>query len=599
VSLENVQVHFVDSMEEVASFKRWLGERRPGSMIGCDTESTGLNKQTDYARTVQFGDAEHGWTIPVEDWKGVIKEVIGKFEGTYVGHNWPFDDAMLANAGITPPPQSKIHDTRMMHHPLEPTFSTALKPLASRYVDPRAGAAQTDLDEAIAQHGWDGIPLDFPPYWVYASLDPVITVQLHDVLRPRVDAQCPKAYDLELATSWVTHRMERYGAHVDRPYAVKAQAEFEDYIERASDWCRAEYGISAGSNQGVIDVLVSEGYDFTKRTPGGSLALDKEVLAGIDHPLARTVLQRRQLQKLSKSYLGHLIGEADSDDLIHCSMNSIGARTGRKTIKNPALQTLPRWSEDNRAAITIRNCFSARPGHTLLMCDFDQIEMRILAYLSKDPGLLAAFHAERDFFIDMACRLFDVEDMAKSDPRRSLTKNSSYAKVYMSGIAKLAVTAGVSEGAAAKFMKTFDEMFSGVSTFISETMEEAMGAVQTEGVAAVYSPLTGRRHTADKYKEYAIVNYKIQGTAAEIFKMKILEIDAAGMGQWLSLPVHDEVIMDVPNEHVPDVVQALGQIMNDNQIIAPVPVSASVSYGQRWGSKRSWDLDEWRASLAS
>lgn len=90
MSLEHVQVHLVDSTSDVADFMRWLGERRPSGEIGCDTESTGLSKQTDYARTVQFGDEQHGWTIPVEYWKGLVREVFGKFEGNYVGHNFPF-----------------------------------------------------------------------------------------------------------------------------------------------------------------------------------------------------------------------------------------------------------------------------------------------------------------------------------------------------------------------------------------------------------------------------------------------------------------------------------------------------------------------------
>lgn len=90
MSLDDVQVHLVDSTEDVAEFMRWLGERRPDNEIGCDTESTGLSKQTDKLRTVQFGDARHGWTIPVEDWRGLVKEVFRKFDGNYVGHNFPF-----------------------------------------------------------------------------------------------------------------------------------------------------------------------------------------------------------------------------------------------------------------------------------------------------------------------------------------------------------------------------------------------------------------------------------------------------------------------------------------------------------------------------
>ena len=597
MSLNDVQVHLVDSTEDVMEFMRWLGERRPDNEIGWDTESTGLSKDTDVIRTVQFGDARHGWTIPVEDWKGVIKEVFRKFDGTFVGHNAPFDWMMCKNGGIEPPPRDRIHDTRMMHHPLESTYSTALKNLAARYVDPRAAAAQKDLDDAIKVYGWDGIPVTFQPYWVYAALDPVLTKRVKDAIYPRVQAECPKAYDLELAVSWVTNDIERYGIHVDAEYTQAALGKFENFVQQSGNWVKDNYGVSAGSNPGVIKALIAEGFEFTKTTKSGAAALDKEVLAGIEHPLAATVLKRRQLQKLAQTYLRHFIDQRDVNDLIHCSINSVGARTGRMSVQHPALQTLPRRSDKNEAAITVRNCISARPGHTLLMCDFDQIEMRILAYLSKDPAMLEAFLAPQDFFTSMACTLYGLDSMKKSDPRRQTTKNASYAKSYGSGITKFALTAGIPEAEAKIFMANFDATYPGIPTFISDVNRIVMERARSEGEAYVRSPLTGRKHVSEPRKEYALVNYLIQGLAAEIFKMKVLEIDASGMGQWLTMLVHDEVVLDVPNQHVPDAVHMLEKIMNDDVALAPVPVSASVSFGQRWGSKSDWDLDKWTESL--
>lgn len=597
IDVSAVRVTLVETMDDACALLSWLGQRRPANKIGCDTESTGLNKQTDYARTVQFGDQTHGWTIPVEDWKGLVKEVFAKFDGEIIGHNFPFDEAMLRNAGIAPPPRVRVHDTRPMHHALESTYSTALKNLASRYVDPRASAPQSDLDDAIKRYGWAGVPVNFTPYWVYAAMDPVWTVALDDVIRPRMLVDCPRAYELELATSWVTNDIERYGIHVDKVYAEQSFTEFMRFVEESAEWCKTTYGVSPGSNQAVVDALHDAGFTITKTTATGRAALDKEVLEGIDHPLAQTVLRRRQLQKLAKTYLRHFIDEADADDLIHCSINSIGARTGRMSVQNPALQTLPRRSEKNSAAITIRNCITARPGHTLLMCDFDQIEMRILAYLSRDPGMLAAFTSGDDFFTGMACQLFGLSSMKKKDPRRQITKNGCYAKVYGAGVPKFARTAGVTTAEASDFMQSFDEMFSSVSKFITNVQTRAMQRFADEGVPYVRSPMTQRRHIADVGKEYALVNYLIQGFAAEVFKTKVLEIDAAGMGQWLTMLVHDEVVMDVPNEHVEEAVYTLGRIMNDMRIVAPVPVTASVSFGSRWGEKSDWDPDAWRATV--
>lgn len=600
MSLDNVQVHLIETMEDVADFKEWLGRSRPRNAISFDTESTGLNKQTDTVRLIQFGDADHGWAMSFQAWRGVAEDVFRRFDGMFDTANGSFDLSMCRNMSMSMPDTSRFNDVRAMTHPLDGTQSTKLKSLATRLVDARAADAQTDLKQAISTYGWDGVPIDFPPYWIYAAQDCVLTTQVTDVLLPRVQAECPQAYDLELATMWVTDRMEHYGAHVDQAYVKRAADEFEQFIEAAGKWCKDAYGVSAGSSQQVVNALIAEGHDFTERTATGLFKLDKDVLESINHPLAQTVLKRRQVEKLAKSYLRHFSEEADGDGLIHCSINTIGARTGRMSITNPALQTLPRFNTRNTAANTVRNCISARPGHTLLMCDFDQIEMRVLAYLSKDQGMRDAFLSDRDFFIAMACQIYGLDDMKKSDERRNLTKGTSYGKVYGAGIQKLAETAGVEFMEAKRFMDKFDSNFPGISTYIDSLMQTAQENRLIHGVPCVFSPLTGRRHVGDRMKEYALTNYMIQGLAAELFKTKLLEIDASGLGQWLMLPVHDEVILDVPHEHVPHAVRTLEEIMNDVEMIAPIPVTASVSYGLRWGSKTDWqDERTWRDLLVT
>jgi DNA polymerase-1 len=585
-------------MEDVADFREWLGRRRPRNAISFDTESTGLNKQTDTVRLIQFGDAEHGWAMSFRDWRGVAEDVFRRFDGMFDTANGSFDRAMCRNMDMVMPDTSRFHDVRAMTHPLDGTQSTALKSLATKLVDPRAADAQTELKQAIATYGWDGVPIDFPPYWIYAAEDCVLTTQVTDVLLPQVQEKCPKAYDLELSTMWVTDRMESYGAHVDQAYVRRALDEFEQFVEEAGKWCKDVYGVSAGSNQQIVNALVAEGHNFTERTATGLFKLDKDILSGIDHPLAQTVLKRRQVEKLAKSYLRHFSEESDGNDLIHCSINTIGARTGRMSITHPALQTLPRANTRNAAAQTVRNCISARPGHTLLMCDFDQIEMRVLAYLSEDQGMRDAFLSGRDFFITMACQIYDIPGMEKSDSRRQLTKNTCYGKVYGAGIQKLSETAGVLFTEAKNFMEKFDGSFPGITTYIDELMETAQQNRTDTGTSCVFSPLTGRRHVADRFKEYALTNYMIQGLAAELFKTKLLEIDASGLGEWLMLPVHDEVILDVPHEHVPHAVATLERIMNDANVIAPIPVTASVAYGLRWGQKREWEDERtWRDLL--
>jgi DNA polymerase I len=246
----------------------------------------------------------------------------------------------------------------------------------------------------------------------------------------------------------------------------------------------------------------------------------------------------------------------------------------------------------NVLAKTVRNCIVSRPNHTLIFADFDQIEMRVLASFSKDKGLIDAFHSDADFFVVLSRQIYNDDSIVKSDPRRQLTKNACYAKIYCAGAAKFAETAGISVQSARSFLTRFDELYPRVKKFQSEIIGVAKQRQEQEGVAYVKSILTGRRFIAEKGKEYALVNYEVQGVAAEIFKMKLVEIDSP----YLILPIHDEFVLDVPNEEVPETVENVMEVMNDDTILS-VPITASVGYGKRWGEKRDWNHEEWLRSL--
>lgn len=591
MTLDAVRLHLVDSVDEASKLMTWLGERRPDDIIGIDIESTGLDKFRDRTRLVQIGDENTGWAIPWEDWGGVVREVVRKYTGWYVGHNFvSFDWTFLEREGVVVP-RDRLHDSRPLAHIVDPTFSTALKNLAARHVDSRAKVMQDELDDAIGAKGgwtWATVPIDFAKYWQYGALDPVITIRLWNELKKKVDEEDAwRAYEVELGAAWVTRQMEINGAHVNRAYAAEYLTKYTHYCEEVAQWVKAKYGIGAGSNQAIIDVLKQEGFDFVKRTKSGADALDADVLSSIDHPLANAVLSRRKLQKVASTYLSHIVGDADEDDLMHPSINPLGARTSRMSMSGPNLQNLPRASEKNPAATTVRNCYTTRYGDDgrMVFCDFDQIEMRGLAHMSQDAGLRGAFLMPDDFFIVLARSVFnDPSIESKKDPRRQVVKNVGYGKIYGAGIAKLALTARISEEQAAAAMHAFDASFPGVRAFQNRVQRVALERKASEGVGYVRSPLTNRRHPSDPGKEYALVNYLVQGLAAEMFKMKLVELDNAGLGSRMILAVHDEVILDLPNEEIPDVINILKDVMNDDQLLS-VPVTAGIATGQRWGAK--------------
>jgi DNA polymerase-1 len=544
VSLADVKLHLVDSIDDVLKLKSWLGERRPFHALAFDTETTGLIIGTDYVRLIQVGDGMHGWAIPYDRWSGVFQSLMNDWDGDWLAHNAKFE------------------------------------------------AAQEELSRSLTSGSggwtWATVPTDYQPYWTYGALDPVLTYKVYEHLWPQVQADCPDAFALENEVSWIIERMERYGAHVNVPFASSKLTEFTEYVESAAAWIKKEYGVSAGSNAAIVKILSEAGYEFTKATASGAVALDKDVLDGIDHPLAQTVLKRRQIQKLASTYLLHFAHDTDEDDLIHPSINVLGARTSRMSMSEPNLQNLPRKNTRNPAADVVRNCITTRydPGG-LMMCDFDQVEMRMLASMAKEQSMIAAFKSDTDFFVALARMVYEDESIIKSDSRRQVIKNAGYATIYGAGVPKFSATAGISLEQGHKVRKRWDELFPGVVRFQQDVIRTATQRRVTEGQPYVRCPITRRKQVADAGKEYALVNFLIQGAAAAVLKRKIIELDNAGLGPYMVVPVHDEIILDLPADRTVDAAKTLVDVMNDDSMF-DVPLSASVSWGQSWGSKEEY-----------
>lgn len=604
MSLQNVKLHLVDSIDDLLRMYEWMGQRREHHVLAFDTETTGLTVGCDVVRLVQVGDAEHGWVLPwanevgargrfIGGWAGAFADIVKKWDGDWLAHNAKYDVGMLDHMRVKMP-RDRVKDTRIMVHCLQPHMSTALKNATQRLIDASAPQAAELLSRALSSGSgeggwtWATVPIDFQDYWTYAGLDPVLTYQLFEHVWPRVQADCPEAFQLENEVSWVIEKMERYGAHIDVPFARVKFNEFEAYVHEAANWIKAEYGVAAGSNASIIRILQEAGFEFTKATASGAVALDKEVLEGIDHPLAETVLQRRRVQKLASTYLSHFVHEVDRDDLIHPSINVLGARTSRMSMERPNLQNLPRKNTVNPAADAVRSCITARDGHKMMMCDFDQVEMRMLASMANERSMIEAFRGTEDFFVALAKMVYEDESIVKADPRRQVVKNAGYATIYGSGIPKFAVTAGIPLEQAQKVRRRWDELFPGVVQFQRDVIRIATERRVTEGMPYVRCPVTRRRQVGDAGKEYALVNYLIQGAAAAVFKKKLIELDNAGLGDWMVAPVHDEIILDVPEEEAPSVAQILQQVMNDDSMFE-VPLSASVSWGDSWGSKEAYE----------
>lgn len=585
---ENTRTVLVNTIDDAWAMKRWLGERR--EILAVDSETSGLDPRAPGAklRLVQIGDHETGWAIPWEQWGGVALECLNAWEGDYVFHNAAFDIRWLDLHAGWKAPWHRVHDTMIMAQVSDPLGGGALKPLANRHVDRRASAGDALLKEAMAKEGWgwENIPVDFDAYWAYGALDTIITAHLWSHFR--TDLEYPKVYELEMATRRVISRMEDNGAPIDIEYCEQKYSQLTEYVESMKEWGKQNLGISIGSNVQLARYFQNTlGAEITKQTKSGAPSVDKNQLklwvnTMPDTPvaqIAKFILDVRKADKLASSYFSNFL-EMHVDGILHPSIKTLGARTGRMSMTNPALQTLP------KGEAVVRDAFIPHEGNVLISSDYSQIEMRLMAHFSQDPKLIATFQeadaSGSDFFTAIGSDIYNV-DMQKSDKRRGLVKNTLYGKAYGAGVNKMADTAGVPYDAMKSVVDAFDTRYPGVKEFQKKVEDVGVRRERSEGQGYVTTPF-GRRLPCDEGKVYALTNYLLQGHAAELLKNAIVQMDLAGLGEFMLLPVHDEVIFSVPEGDAADVMKTIGEVMSINGMAVDIPADPEGPLS-RWGQK--------------
>ena len=602
--LSGVRLEYVDNVEKAGQLMSWLGERRPDETLGVDLETgefPGNPKEDAFSpwhgriRLAQIGDGLTGWAIPWERWGGVFEEAFNKFEGKFLIHNSAFDTRWLDVQSDLKIPWHRIHDSMIASRIVSPTESAALKRLTSKYVDRRAAALQTLLDDKMRDNGWTWgtVPLTLKEYWSYGALDTVLAVRMWEKLGPEVLPGGPFAevYDLEMGVRRICTQMEMNGSRVNVEYSEKMYEVLMEHVQSIKDWADKSYGINLNSTKQLVDFFQKYGVEITEFTPGGSPKADKVQLQKIqrDYPgeasaeLAEQVLISRKYEKLSSSYFKNFIN-MNIDGLLHPSIDTLAARTGRMSIKEPALQTLPKGDK------LVRRAFIPRTEDEIIMsCDLEQVEARVFASLSKDEGLIALFNrcdsTGGDFFTEIGRETYSEPGMVKSDPRRQLLKNMMYGRLYGAGITKMALTAGVQEAQMKSVNDSFDAQFPGMKNMMRQVEDLGMRRLRDEGEAYILTA-TGRRLPAEEKKVYTLVNYLIQGTSAEILKINLLKMDAAGLTDMMVVPVHDEIVLSVPKKDMNEIAPIVQECMTTRDGWT-VPLLAGVcDVGERWGDMR-------------
>lgn len=601
--LSSTRLELVDSVEQASKFMTWLSERRPADAIAIDTETGEIpGNPRDHAfspwhgrlRLVQVGDGQTGWSIPWEEWNGVFYEAMDKFQGPIVCHNIAFEARWFDVQTRWNLPWERAHDTMIMAHLIDPLGSGALKRLTSQYVDAKAAQLQSVLDEGLTKNGWTWgtVPVNFQPYWAYGALDTVLTMKLFEQFWEKCGPGQPyaRAYELEMNTRRIVTRMELNGARLDLDYSQRKYDELVAYTEQVKQWGKDNYnGLSITSNAQLVRQFEALGAEITQTTPSGNKSASADqlkLLARDGTPeiqlLADTVLKQRKADKLASTYFSNFIND-NVDGFVHPSIRTMGARTGRMTIQNPALQTLPKGDD------TVRRAFLPKDDdHVIITSDLDQVEFRMFATLSKDENLINLFNMAdatgSDPFTEIGREVYADPSMQKSDKRRGLIKGVVYGRLYGAGVAKQAVTAGVPEDQMRAVSNAFDERYPGMALFQKQVEDVGMRRLRETGQGYV-NTWTGRRLPCDEDRVYTLTNYLIQGGAAEVFKSNLVKLDQADLTEYLIVPVHDEIVLNAPREHAAEFQQIVRECMTTTDGWA-VPLTADVDGPlENWGAK--------------
>jgi DNA polymerase-1 len=575
--IDKIRLTLVRTLDDVLDMMTWLGERR--DWLAVDVETEGLNVGCDRIRLIQFGDHVQGFALDYKDWRGVAREVIHGYDRPMVAHNLLFDSKMLRADGITIP-QHLAHDTMIMCHLKNAAGKLDLKGAATVYVDKRARVGQGLLKAAMAQQRWHwrDVPVELPSYWQYGVLDTCLTALLAETLWPDTGGGPYRdAYELELAVIHCLREAEIMGLQVDEEYRLAAEAQLRSEL----DVLAPQMPINPNSDDQVRKYLQSLGAQLFVLTDAGKLSVDKTVLEWLApaFPIAKTISTYRQKSKLLDSYITKFgeIGTTRNGlavgGVLRPSTKPVGAKTGRQSVTDPPLQTLPRGR-------VVRDAVIPRPGHVFVMADFAGMEMRALASDARETTMLTIFNDGKDVHNETARALYGD---GFSKPQRTVCKNAGFAKIYGAGVEKFAVTAKIDVGAAREFLTAYDALYTGVADYmgkVTQRIYERAGG--REGVGYV-TLIDGRRLPVPGDEAYKGVNYRIQGSCAIVMKRKIEELDRAGLGPYFRLAVHDELIYEVPLDLALDARRVIEAVMPDRRSFPGVTLEIDSDMAHRWG----------------
>ncbi len=593
-----------ETVVDEAAFERWRARIAAADLVCFDTETTSLDPMEARIVGLSFavapGEAcyiplaHHYAGVPPQlDRERALAALKPWFEDATrakLGQNVKYDQHVLANHGIAL--AGVAHDTLLASYVLESHKPHDMDSLAWRHLNWKTIAYADVAGKGASQIPFEQVALDQAT--AYSGEDADVTLRLHAHFAPAIanDAKLARIYgDIEIPVREVLFGMERHGVLID---AAKLTAQGKELGERAMEVERKAYesagqpfNLSSPKQLGEI-LFTRMQLPVKKKTSTGQASTDEEVLQELaaDYPLPRLILEHRGITKLKSTYTDKLVATINPrTGRVHTTFGQATAVTGRLASNDPNLQNIPVRTADGRR---IREAFIAPEGHHIVSADYSQIELRIMAHLSRDPALVAAFHAGQDIHRATAAEIFGVKPEEVAAEQRRYIKAVNFGLIYGMGAFGLAQQLGIERAAAQQFIDKYFQRYPGVSEYMLRTREEArnQGYVETVFGRRLWLPdikaASGPRRAG---AERAAINAPMQGTAADLIKLAMIEVDRwireAKLRSRIVLQVHDELVLEVPDD---ELAMVRGELARRMASVAQldVPLVADVGVGPNW-----------------
>ena len=572
--------------------------------IAIDTETTGLDyMDTDLVGISLSYKPGEAYYIPINHQDDTVnqlklnvvldalKPVLESSKNKIIGQNIKFDRNVLAKYGINI--SSIKNDTMMMSYVLDASATRHnLDALSSYYLNYKTSTFEDVAGKGVKQVTFDQVPIEEATN--YAAEDADITLRLYEELNPKLEsvASLKKLNDeIEIPLIEVLSEMEQNGAILNSKILSSQSKDLENRIKKlekkAYEIAGEEFNL--GSTKQLREIFFDKlNYRIIKKTPGGQPSTDEKVLVELaeEYELPGVLLEHRTLSKLKSTYTDKLPGQiSETTGKVHTSFHQAVTTTGRLSSSDPNLQNIPIRTEDGRR---IRQAFEPSKGHRFISADYSQIELRIMAHISKDVGLLQAFQEGEDVHSKTASEVFDVAiEEVTADLRRN-AKAINFGLIYGISAFGLGKQLGISRNLAAEYMAMYFEKYPGVKKYMESTKDFASqnGYVETLFGRRLYlRDINASNAIRRQASERAAINAPVQGTAADIMKIAMIKthqaIKAENVKAKLILQVHDELILDTPKKEIDSVINLLTDSMMGAASL-DVPLEIDVGVGDNW-----------------